>query len=94
MTSIELLDVIAAFSQRESYCKKRLCFFVDGLDEYVGNHADLVKLIGTLSNSVKTCVSSRSWNVYSKAYTSRADGQLVLDDLTTRDIRRYVRESM
>ena len=93
-TPKELLDVIAAFLQRKAHSNKRLCFFIDGLDEYSGKDADLVKLVQTLSKSIKHCVSSRSWNVYSRAYNGRADGQLVLKELATRDIQKYAQESL
>jgi hypothetical protein len=48
----------------------RFCFFIDGLDEYSGNHQELVNLIKSISTStsMKFCVSSRPWNVFEHAF--------------------------
>ncbi|KAK9418978.1 putative Nacht nucleoside triphosphatase [Seiridium unicorne] len=47
----------------------RLCLFIDGVDDYDGDHA-LSEHILALSRSphVKLCISSRGWNVFEDAF--------------------------
>jgi len=73
----------------------RFCFLVDGLDEYSGNHQDLITLIDSLatSTSIKFCVSSRPWNVFENAFGNSSQ-QLRLEDLTREDIRTYVQSHL
>lgn len=73
----------------------RFCFFIDGLDEYGGDHREVVKILSRLAASsiVKLCVSSRPWNVFEDAYGIRNSWKLSLQDLTQDDIRCYT-ESM
>ncbi|KAK3701676.1 hypothetical protein LTR37_015328 [Vermiconidia calcicola] len=50
--------IIAAISAASG---ARFCFFIDGLDEYVGRYYDVLQVISALSDlgNVKCCVSSR-----------------------------------
>ncbi|KAF2007973.1 hypothetical protein P154DRAFT_13040 [Amniculicola lignicola CBS 123094] len=67
----------------------RLFFFIDGLDEFDGDHQRLVSLIqGFISPHVKTCVSSRPWNVFQDNFRRRPS--LRLEDITYGDIKYYV----
>ncbi|KAK3678826.1 hypothetical protein LTR78_001279 [Recurvomyces mirabilis] len=74
----------------------RLCLFVDGLDEYEGEHVDLIDLLSDLAKSsrIKLCLSSRPWNVFTRAYRNRVDGELAVQELTEQDIQIYVRDKM
>lgn len=47
-----------------------LAIFVDGLDEYHGNHQELVAYLQQLQKApcIKLCVSSRAWNVFADAF--------------------------
>ena len=74
----------------------RLCFFIDGLDEYEGDQLQLVDAIVELASSVdlKLCVSSRPWNVFEAAFGKTLDQQLVLQDLTRKDIALYVQSKL
>lgn len=71
----------------------RFCFFVDGLDEYDGDHDDIIKFLKRMSacNDIKICASSRPWNVFRAAFSSRPDQMLTLQDLTYKDISNYVK---
>lgn len=78
-----------AFSRLIDACtaRLRLCFFIDGLDEYEGDHEEIADYFSTLSttSSVKICISSRPWPALSDAFQ---DGpRLRLQDLTRRDIQ-------
>jgi hypothetical protein len=71
----------------------KLCFLVDGLDEFEGSEsshqemADLFKEITKVHN-VKVCLSSRPWVVFSDSF--KGCPNLRLQDLTRLDITRYV----
>jgi hypothetical protein len=67
------------------------CFFVDGLDEFDGDHYELVKFFAGLTSlpNVKMCVSSRPWNVFTKAY-GQSNLSLAVQDLTKIDMDRYI----
>ena len=40
---------------------KGACFFIDGLDEYDGDHVELIRLLQDFSqpNNIKICASNR-----------------------------------
>lgn len=48
------------------------CFFIDGLDEYDGDHHKVTQtlLALTTGTSIKVCASSRPWNVFHDAFES------------------------
>ena len=68
----------------------RICIFLDGLDEFDGDHDDLVNFIReTLwSSEIKMCLSSRLYRAFDQAFGSSA--KLRLQDLTRNDIREFV----
>lgn len=84
--------------QRISTLKKlttNFCIFVDGLDEYDGDHEELIKVINYLTMfGAKLCVASRPWNVFEDAFGSNAVTKLYLQDLNKKDIQLYVEEKL
>lgn len=68
----------------------KICLFLDGLDEYSGDHRALIADLRALctNKSIKICVSSRPWNVFVSAFSS-LDTVLHLEELTADDIYRY-----
>lgn len=90
-------QLVAAFATLGSWdllgC--RICLFVDGLDEYDGDHAELVSVIRRMgaSESIKICASSRPWLEFSDAF-EQSQWTLHLHDLTHDDIRKYVRDEL
>lgn len=68
----------------------KLCLFLDGLDEFSGDHRALIADLRALctNKSIKICVSSRPWNVFSSAFTT-LDTVLHLEELTADDIYQY-----
>lgn len=69
----------------------KLCFFIDGLDEYDGDHEEMADYFQRLSSAhghVKFCVSSRPWVVFDDAFEGVPS--LRLQDLTFADIKSYV----
>lgn len=70
-------------------------FFVDGLDEFDGNHSDLVRQLFdwvTNSQNIKLCVSSREWAVFHDAFKDCP--QFSLHHLTRSDMQRVVRDRL
>ncbi|GME60049.1 P-loop containing nucleoside triphosphate hydrolase [Neofusicoccum parvum] len=69
-----------------------VCFvlFIDGLDEFTGDHSTLIEFVKRLSNNpnVKICVASRPWPVFEDAFQTGPN--LRIEDLTYRDIVAFV----
>ncbi|KAH6845799.1 hypothetical protein B0I37DRAFT_381167 [Chaetomium sp. MPI-CAGE-AT-0009] len=69
----------------------RLAIFIDGLDEYEGDHEKLVSFLRKLHHkyNIKLCVSSRPWNIFRDEF--RTSPALKMELLTKPDIEKYVR---
>lgn len=87
----ELSDTIDELAKQKLQDIK-FCFFVDGLDEYDGEHIDVIRILERFANSpsIKICASSRPWNVFTKAFSENTEQTLLLQDFTKADIERYV----
>ncbi|KAK7986940.1 hypothetical protein PG988_001928 [Apiospora saccharicola] len=74
----------------------RFCIFVDGLDEFDGDHLDLSQYLLGRSESplVKLCVSSRPWNVFEDAFGNNPAFKLYMHDLNHGDILAYTRSRL
>ncbi|KAK1727990.1 uncharacterized protein BDZ83DRAFT_717376 [Colletotrichum acutatum] len=74
----------------ELSCK--IIFFIDGLDEFEGDHIDVCETLKELSRSpsMKICVSSRPWNVFEDALGEKSDSKLYMHELTYNDILDYI----
>ncbi|KAH8725576.1 hypothetical protein GQ44DRAFT_796619 [Phaeosphaeriaceae sp. PMI808] len=67
----------------------KLFLFIDGLDEFDGDHNQPVAMIRRcVSPHVKTCVSSRAWPVFEDGFQQQP--RLRLETITYKDIKRYV----
>ncbi|EGX97073.1 hypothetical protein CCM_01732 [Cordyceps militaris CM01] len=93
----ELLPAFRAFIRAASAAMK-ICLFVDGMDEFEGDHAVLIDLFrsvatGPGSHQVKMCLSSRPWAVFADAFAF-AVPNLKLQELTYGDMQRYVSEML
>lgn len=68
----------------------KICFFVDGLDEYAGDHSEIAAIFRSAAEfeHVKVCVSSRPLLVFDQAFKDLPG--LMLQHLTFDDIRTYV----
>jgi hypothetical protein len=83
---------------RTALCKlkhvlsRKTRLFIDGLDEYVGDHVELIEIIRDLSDTknIKLCVSSRPWPCFEDAFGKDSTRKLYLQDLTREDIREFV----
>ncbi|KAM0556074.1 hypothetical protein ACHAPJ_006062 [Fusarium lateritium] len=74
--------------------RRRFCFFIDGLDEYVGNHLDGVLFVQRLykNSDIKVLVSSRPIPICVDAFSR--EPKLRLEDLTRQDISNYVQDTV
>ncbi|KAL1850642.1 hypothetical protein Daus18300_012853 [Diaporthe australafricana] len=88
-------EILAAISTLASFPQfpVKICIFIDGLDEYHGDHVEMCKTLhklGTASQDIKLCVSSRPWNDFENAF---GGGEYLIEmhNLTADDIRRYTR---
>ena len=71
--------------------ESKICFFIDGLDEFAHSHEDLISLVKDLTGGhdhVKVCVASRPWNIFQTAFGQKPN--LRLEDLTFDDIKKFV----
>jgi len=86
----ELSDTLI-FIARMQHSPVKICLFIDGLDEFSGDHLDLCSLLESFSKSdhVKLCVSSRPWNIFDTAFGSDSLKILIIHEHTTKDIRRF-----
>lgn len=85
------------FAHCKTARKHRLCFFIDGLDEYVEakqfDHRDMVQMLQRWTNTdeersrIKICVSSREENVFMRNFP--ADKRIRLHNLTKHDMERF-----
>ena len=93
-TRAELFETFKAISTMPKL-PKRICLFIDGLDEYKGDHAELVDMLHIISQCVdiKICASSRPWQVFQDAFES-SQLKLYVHDLTKDDIKLYIGDNL
>ncbi|KAK5729347.1 hypothetical protein LTR17_012072 [Elasticomyces elasticus] len=90
----ELLQALKAVARHQTLGQqKRVCLFIDGLDEYSGNMLDLIGIIRELGSSAgsnfRLCVSSRPWTAFRNAFEYTVPN-LRLEGLSRHDIHQYV----
>lgn len=93
-TERELHDVLRSLAESATATTKTFCFFIDGLDEYSGDHYTLCRILQQLASSprIKLCVSSRPWNVFEQHFASCP--KLCMQDLTRGDILLYAKDQL
>ena len=81
---------------RHAMGKTKICLFIDGLDEFDGDHKEIISLFTGIAESsnhqVKICLSSRPWPVFEDAF--RYIPSLKLQDLTSDDMVQYVADNL
>ena len=87
-------EISAAFRQftSQGLSTRKFCFFIDGLDEYDGDHEDIIRILEDFTTlpQIKVCTSSRPWSVFVDAFGWTLGRKLLLEDLTREDICCYV----
>ncbi|KAH8819326.1 hypothetical protein F5884DRAFT_815547 [Xylogone sp. PMI_703] len=91
----ELAAALRALASAEDMPLK-MCFFIDGLDEYNSDHAELYKVLCDMANSphIKMCVSSRPWAVFEGSLGGESREGLDIHELTRDDIRGFVNDQL
>ncbi|KAL9094047.1 MAG: hypothetical protein Q9165_003717 [Trypethelium subeluteriae] len=91
-------SVMALKSQERIYSTEavRLCFFIDGLDEYEGAHQEICEVLKNMADCghIKLCISSRPWLVFRTAFGKDISRTICLQDLTRRDIELFVKDKL
>lgn len=74
----------------------RFCIFIDGLDEFDGDHSDMVETLLRLSESshLKLCIASRPWNVFEIGFGGEDRHKIYIQDLTHQDIVEFTRSRL
>ena len=74
----------------------RFCFFIDGLDEYEGDHLQLIADFTHMARShdAKICVSSRPWTEFKMAFAHDDKRHLVLEHYTEKDMAQYIKDTL
>ncbi|KAK2770722.1 high-affinity nicotinic acid transporter [Colletotrichum kahawae] len=90
-------QLIAAFEKlgRLPQASWKVCLFIDGLDEYSGDHDELVQVILRMGElpRIKICAASRPWIEFSDAFENK-EWKLYLHDLSQADIHTFVRDEL
>lgn len=94
--SIEDLDQALLKIIEQDCLPVKFCIFIDGLDEFDGDHLALCAQLMQLSKSgnAKLCLSSRPWDVFTRVFGHGVIPQLCLHDVTRRDIFSYVQNRL
>ena len=89
---LKTLDLFAA----ELSDRVRICLFIDGLDEFEGKPASLIRLVRILSRipNTKTCVSSRPWNEFEKEYGHQNHRKIYMEQMNRPDMLQYVEDTI
>ncbi|KAK7905356.1 hypothetical protein LTR67_000077 [Exophiala xenobiotica] len=89
----ELRELLTTIMSHHQFPAK-WCIFIDGLDEFDGEHQDIISIVQQLVSidHVKVCLSSRPLVSLEDVYGSCP--QLRLQDLTAGDIKLYVFENL
>ncbi|KXH42778.1 hypothetical protein CNYM01_03801 [Colletotrichum nymphaeae SA-01] len=98
--SIQSSEIEPAFSHllqhTAFFSSHKIAFFIDGLDEFDGDHDKMVKMLRNWSKSapedLKLCVSSREWEVFRQRLVNCPG--IRLQDITSRDIEAYINSEL
>lgn len=74
--------------------ENEISIFIDGLDEFKGEHSDLVEFFRDIlsKHPIKLCVSSRPWQLFEDAFHDKPS--LKLEDFTLADITAYIESQL
>ncbi|KAI7781725.1 hypothetical protein LA080_014491 [Diaporthe eres] len=88
----ELKDTIHELKRADLRCC--VCFFIDGLDEYLGDEEEIIEVVKDLAACpwIKVCASSRPWPAFFAEWNS-SPLTFKMQEYTRRDMTRFVHES-
>ncbi|KAF5664441.1 hypothetical protein FHETE_7032 [Fusarium heterosporum] len=78
--------------------KTSICLFIDGLDEFDGDHRQIIDFFKGLTlrhegKSLKLCLSSRPWDVFEEAFGTSVPNTK-LQDLSYEDMYCYAKDTL
>jgi hypothetical protein len=93
-TTSELLTCYQRLASLLPTVETRFCFFIDGLDEYEGDPANIIRLVELLSEShhLKACISSRQWAAFEDKFGGANPWKLYVHELMKGDMELYVKD--
>ncbi|KAK7704626.1 hypothetical protein SLS64_008390 [Diaporthe eres] len=88
----ELKNTIHELKRAELHCC--VCFFIDGLDEYLGDEEEIIEVVKDLAACpwIKVCASSRPWPAFFAEWNS-SPLTFKMQEYTRRDMTRFVHGS-
>ncbi|KAK0645399.1 hypothetical protein B0T16DRAFT_411116 [Cercophora newfieldiana] len=94
--TLSTLELVLHEVAKRNDLSAKFCIFIDGLDEYDGDHFELCQTLTSLAKSphIKICLSSRPWTVFEEAFGSDAERKIYMHHLTREDILNYTHSRM
>ncbi|VUC37100.1 unnamed protein product [Clonostachys rosea] len=91
----DLLQTLGDLSWRTGMPAK-YCLFIDGIDEFDGDHFEICEFLKTLSSApnLKICISSRPWNIFEHSFGGSENKKFYMHELTRRDIWCYTQDRL
>ncbi|KAK4139842.1 uncharacterized protein C8A04DRAFT_32674 [Dichotomopilus funicola] len=99
-TEFALSEIEAAFERligaSSTTSDRKICFFIDGLDEFEGDHLGLAHLLKQWANlpHIKLCVSSRPYSAFENIFNTEPDFCLRLHEHTYQDMIQAAQEEL
>ena len=89
-STAELRDMLRALPECGDL-PTRYFFFIDGIDEFDGDHFELCKILSDLARypNIKLCLASRPWNIFADVFGNDPRQKICMEDLTRTDILRF-----
>ncbi|OAL44761.1 hypothetical protein IQ07DRAFT_648965 [Pyrenochaeta sp. DS3sAY3a] len=89
-----LLEACQRLSTSENL-RTKFCLFIDGLDEFQGDHEELIQTVRDLAKlNVKLCVASRPWNAFEEAFGADVEHKIYLQDFNKPDMEFYIEQKL
>jgi hypothetical protein len=96
-TTTRLRAAFGRLVTREKISQRhKICIFIDGLDEYTGDHWDIAKnlIIWSRNPNIKICVSCRPHNEFEHHFGTDHPHKLQLHQLTRSDMNSFLRDEL
>lgn len=97
----ELRECVKCFTRNATWhatSHLRFCFYVDGLDEYDGDHEDTIGLLhdSAKAENIKICASSHPWEIFINSFVASVRDQYALTlHLHTRpDMEKVIKQEL
>ncbi|KAJ4288662.1 hypothetical protein N0V90_011899 [Kalmusia sp. IMI 367209] len=91
----DLKHCLARVETAKTDSTSKFYFHVDGLDEFNGDHNEVVSVLERFASSrIKLCLSSRPWNCFELAFGGHPSQKLYLESFTREDIQLFAQEHL